>query len=160
MHKRVKMPVLMLMLCCITETGNAAAYAPAELKLSDAYSSEAASAVPRRSERPWFIETRRYSVFGAAEWRPGVKREAGEEPEVLHDVNSADFVVVFPSPNSITLHWSKGSHAETSDFEPREQGLDEGAPIALKSFGGRSSDGVMPYFAKAHIIWHRQSHID
>lgn len=146
MHKRVKMLVLMLMLCCITETGNAAAYAPAELKLSDAYSSEAASAVPRRSERPWFIETRRYSVFGAAEWRPGVKREAGEEPEVLHDVNSADFVVVFPSPNSITLHWSKGSHAETSDFEPREQGLDEGAPIALISFGGRSSDGVMPYF--------------
>ena len=52
----------------------------------------------------------------------------------------------FPSAQEVTLHWSEGSHSRVSDFRPRTERLVVGKPFTLESFGGRSSDGVMPYF--------------
>ncbi len=65
---------------------------------------------------------------------------------VFADIRSADFQVAFPKTASVELHWIKGSHAEASDFQPYSQLLVDDKPIRLESFGGRSSDGVMPYF--------------
>ena len=65
---------------------------------------------------------------------------------LYEDLMSGDFVVHFPSDTPLALHWSKGSHSEVTDFQPRVDLLGEAQPLTLESFGGRSSDGAMPYF--------------
>lgn len=59
---------------------------------------------------------------------------------------TADITLAFPAADLLRLRWSKGSHSETSDFRPMAEELVSGQPVTLESFGGRSSDGVMPYF--------------
>lgn len=92
------------------------------------------------------FERREYPGQGAIEWQVRLRAPASGESPVYGDLKSADFVVQFPSGNPVTLHWSKGSHSEAGDFQPRAEPLNQGKPFALESFGGRSSDGVMPYF--------------
>jgi alpha-galactosidase len=71
--------------------------------------------------------------------------EAGESP-LYENLKAADFEVAFPANAAVMLHWSKGSHSEPGDFEPKANPLVVGEIFSLESFGGRSSDGVMPYF--------------
>ncbi|MEO2045295.1 MAG: alpha-galactosidase [Pirellulales bacterium] len=92
------------------------------------------------------FEQREYSKENAVEWQVRLQAPAGEESPLYEDVKSADFTVRFPSNQGVTLHWNKGSHAEVTDFQPRTEALTPGKPFTLESFGGRSSDGVMPYF--------------
>ena len=92
------------------------------------------------------IETRAYPAHKATEWqlRLGADHDGSR---VLHEnLKSADFVVAFPAEATVRLHWNRGSHSEPSDFEPRTEVLEVGKPLELESFGGRSSDGVLPYF--------------
>jgi alpha-galactosidase len=92
------------------------------------------------------IETQAYPDHAATEWQFRLRApEAGESP-LYENLKSADFQVAFPPDAKVRLHWSKGSHSEPGDFEPKTNPLVVGEPFVLKSFGGRSSDGVMPYF--------------
>ena len=92
------------------------------------------------------IESRDYPEHAATEWQFHLRApEAGESP-LYENLKSADFDVAFPADTPVRLHWSKGSHSEPGDFEPKIQALVLGKPFVLESFGGRSSDGVMPYF--------------
>lgn len=102
--------------------------------------------MPRPSSKPWRFEKRDYSAANAVEWQVRLQGPDHEESPLFEDVRSADFVVTFPADAAVTLHWSKGSHDEPSDFQPRAEVLRNGEVVALESFGGRSSDGVMPYF--------------
>ncbi|MFV2066095.1 MAG: alpha-galactosidase [Pirellulales bacterium] len=92
------------------------------------------------------FEMRKYAEENAVEWQVRLQAPAGEESLLYEDVKSADFTVRLPSGQGVTLHWSKGSHAEATDFRPCVEALTTGKPFTLESFGGRSSDGVMPYF--------------
>ncbi len=87
-----------------------------------------------------------YLADNAIEWQVRLRRSASGKSILYQNVNSADFKVRFPSTKRITLHWSEGSHSHATDFRPREQKLVKSKPFKLESFGGRSSDGVMPYF--------------
>lgn len=87
-----------------------------------------------------------YPAFGASEYQIALKPTAENEMKFYDRLDSANFTVQFPATKSIELFWTKGSHAEASDFQPHRQVLEQGKPLALESFGGRSSDGVMPYF--------------
>jgi alpha-galactosidase len=92
------------------------------------------------------IETQAYPDHTATEWQFRLRApEAGESP-LYENLKSADFEVAFPPDAKVRLHWSKGSHSEPGDFEPKTNPLVVGEPFVLESFGGRSSDGVMPYF--------------
>ena len=114
------------------------------LRLTDAYTIETETSVPRGGDSPWHIETRTYPEFNATEWQLEVK--GGGEFDVLEDTRSANFILTVPSATPVSLHWNRGSHAETTDFEPMKAILTPGTTLSLSSFGGRSSDGVMPYF--------------
>lgn len=116
------------------------------LGLSESYTVATTSFLPRKATPPWHIDPQEHPEFNALEWQMRLERASGEAPAVVQDIASADFTVAFPTTQPVTLYWSKGSHSETSDFEPQEQALTKDVPIALSSFGGRSSDGVMPYF--------------
>ena len=92
------------------------------------------------------IESLEYPEHDATEWQLRLQApEAGESP-LYENLKSADFEVAFPANAPVTLHWSKGSHSEPGDFEPKTNPLVVGETFSLESFGGRSSDGVMPYF--------------
>jgi len=92
------------------------------------------------------FERRDYQEENAFEWQVRLQAPADRESPLYEELQSADFGVQFPSDRGVTLHWSKGSHSEASDFQPREEVLTPGRSFFLESFGGRSSDGVMPYF--------------
>lgn len=92
------------------------------------------------------IETHAYPDHATTEWQFHLQApEAGESP-LYENLKSADFEVAFPANAAVMLHWSKGSHSDPGDFEPKANPLVAGKPFSLESFGGRSSDGVMPYF--------------
>jgi alpha-galactosidase len=104
-------------------------------------------AVPLRETVPGLrIETQAYPDQAATEWQFRLRApEAGESP-LYESLKSADFEVAFPANTPVRLHWSKGSHSEPGDFESKTNPLVVGEVFSLESFGGRSSDGVMPYF--------------
>lgn len=92
------------------------------------------------------IKVTDFPAFGAMEWQVLLKPTAENAAQLYSDLQSANFTVQFPATKSIELFWTKGSHAEASDFQPHRQSLELGKPLTLESFGGRSSDGVLPYF--------------
>lgn len=102
---------------------------------------------PLREKVPGLrVTANAYPEFAATEWQLRLRSpETGASP-LYENLQSADFDVSFPSNSPVRLHWSKGSHSEPSDFEPKIETLTIGKAFALESFGGRSSDGVMPYF--------------
>jgi|UniRef100_UPI0037836AC3 alpha-galactosidase len=104
-------------------------------------------AAPLRETVPGLrIETQAYPDQAATEWQLRLRApEAGESP-LYENLKSADFEVAFPPDAKVRLHWNKGSHSEPGDFEPKTNPLVVGEVFSLESFGGRSSDGVMPYF--------------
>ena len=92
------------------------------------------------------FQQRDYPEHDAVEWQVRLEApDAGDSP-LYEDLASADFEVQFPAGNQIALHWNVGSHAKDTDFRPRVDLLAINKPFSLESFGGRSSDGVMPYF--------------
>jgi alpha-galactosidase len=119
------------------------------LALSMAVSADAIErpTAPLRETVPGLrIETQAYPDHAATEWQFRLRApEAGESP-LYENLKSADFEVAFPADAAVMLHWSKGSHSEPGDFEPKTNPLVVGEVFSLESFGGRSSDGVMPYF--------------
>ncbi len=89
---------------------------------------------------------REYPEHRAMEWQVFLKPSTSPSEQLLDDIQSANFELAFPANEAIDLHWNKGSHSQTSDFQPFTQQLASNAPVTLESIGGRSSDGVMPYF--------------
>jgi alpha-galactosidase len=92
------------------------------------------------------FEERSYPDDEAREWQVRLQAPASGESPLYDNVKSANFVVQFPTDDAVTLHWNMGSHAEDRDFQPRLDPLTPGTPFTVESFGGRSSDGAMPYF--------------
>jgi alpha-galactosidase len=104
-------------------------------------------AVPLRETIPGLrIEAQVYPDQAATEWQFRLRAPAAGESPLYENLKSADFEVAFPAGAPVTLHWSKGSHSDPGDFEPKTETLTTGKTFSLESFGGRSSDGVMPYF--------------
>ena len=121
--------------------------AASEMVLSPGFRVKALHAMPCSvSHSGLRFERRRYPEDWAVEWQVRLRGPSNGKSPLYEDLRSADFTVRFPSDQQVTLHWNEGSHARETDFRPRVEVLSEGNPFALESFGGRSSDGAMPYF--------------
>lgn len=102
---------------------------------------------PRSEAAPGLVYAERnYPEFDARELQAWAVGAPDRKSPLLEDLKAADFVVRFPSTTGVMLRWNRGSHAATNDFQPMSETLQQGQPIRLESFGGRSSDGVLPYF--------------
>lgn len=119
----------------------------AELVLSKDFQTSESRSMPSAAVPPGLnFEVRNYAEHRAVEWQVQLQRPLEGVPPLYEDLKSADFIATFPTDRPIALHWSNGSHADISDFQPHVQALTPGEREELESFGGRSSDGVMPYF--------------
>jgi len=87
-------------------------------------------------------ECTQYSDFPALEWTVYFKNTGTADTPILEDVQALD--TVFGGGGAYRLLYSRGSHEAPSDFEPQERNLD--AAVDLAPYGGRSSDGVLPFF--------------
>jgi len=124
-----------------------AAETAAELTLSEDFRIGDTAWLRGSSSTPGLrFEIREYPEYNAVEWQVRLQAPADGESPMYENLRSADCVACFPTAAPIALHWSKGSHSEIADFQPRVETLIRGTPFVLESFGGRSSDGAMPYF--------------
>ncbi len=118
-----------------------------ELILSEDYQMEHLKRMPVASRVDGMCFSRHDDPdLGAVEWRVELAVPAGK-PAIQYDgCPSADFVVRFPTAAPVTLHWNRGSQSKPSDFQPLSTLLAPEQPVTFVPFGGRSSDGVLPYF--------------
>ena len=54
--------------------------------------------------------------------------------------------MTFSGRGPFVLHHADGSHAEVTDFQPRRTELVPDQTQRFAPYGGRSSDGVLPFF--------------
>ena len=139
--------LLLLLGALVLWAPGATLVAESELRLSSGYRLVESSGMTNPAARSDFMFARReYPEHRAVEWQTSLRAPQTGETPLYQDLNPADFVVRFPGGKQVTLHWSKGSHAKAIDFKPCDETLAIGKPFELESFGGRSSDGAMPYF--------------
>ncbi|MCC7377425.1 MAG: alpha-galactosidase [Verrucomicrobiales bacterium] len=120
--------------------------AEVEMLLSADYQWGAVPEVPHSAPPAGLAFSRkRYDASDAVEWQVRLRAPTEGSP-MYDDLRSADLRVRFPTDQPVALHWNKGSHSEGSDFQPKVETLEAGRKRVLESFGGRSSDGVLPYF--------------
>jgi alpha-galactosidase len=86
-----------------------------------------------------------YADFPAVEWVVTFRNLGAHDTPLIEDVRSADLRLSTTS-GDFTLHYADGSHNVITDFHPRERSLPVGAELSLAPEGGRSSDGVLPFF--------------
>lgn len=90
-----------------------------------------------------------YADQQAIEWQVRLKPSAKTYFGDVSAITTADLEFDFGDEGEVQLRWSEGSHALPSDFKPNVSQLTAGEPVTLRSFGGRSSDGVLPFFQLA-----------
>ena len=70
--------------------------------------------------------------------------------DIAGDLTAVDFTFtekpLVSSVDEFLLHYSRGSTAVASDFQPMEASLTAGTNLTLNSNQGRSSDGILPFF--------------
>ena len=124
-----------------------ASHAASELVLSREFQVSALHNMPGPDSHPGLqFQQTNHLEKKAFEWQVQLQAPAGQESPLYQNVNSANFSVRFPSTKGVIIHWNLGSHSQTTDFQPQSKALAVSEPFLLESFGGRSSDGVMPYF--------------
>lgn len=91
-------------------------------------------------------EVRTLEGFDAMEWVLFFENRGSQDTPILEDVQAGAFDLPAPKNGDYTLHFADGSSEKITDFQPRELKLSSGISLTLGPVGGRSSDGVMPFF--------------
>ena len=91
-------------------------------------------------------EVTRYADSPAVEWVLYFKNTGREPTPILQQVRALD-TRFRSSTRRFVLHWALGSDAKPTDFAPRDQDLEPGAPVSFSPVGGRSSNSnALPFF--------------
>jgi alpha-galactosidase len=92
------------------------------------------------------LEATRYADFDAIEWVLHLTNNGTTDTPILENIRVADYLWKDAGAAPVTLHHAEGSHAIITDFQPKSMPLEIGTPAVFTPFGGRSSDGVLPFF--------------
>ncbi len=88
-----------------------------------------------------------YRDFPAVEWVLSFENTGLADTPILEDLQALHTVLgTQDDVGPCTLHYAEGSHAQITDFQPRTKTLELGEAVELAAFGGRSSDGTLPFF--------------
>lgn len=97
-------------------------------------------------DKDMLFEKRSLESFNAVEWQIRLRASADRRFDDESKLDSLVSTLQIPLTEKVTLHWGEGSHARVTDFQPMSTPLIEGKGFTISSFGGRSSDGALPYF--------------
>lgn len=95
------------------------------------------------------VEVTLYHDFPAIAWVAFLKNNGRETTPILENIQALDanlFEAVGAADLLLTLDYANGSSALATDFAPNHRQLDPGSVFTLAPDGGRSSDGVLPFF--------------
>lgn len=92
------------------------------------------------------LEATLYRDFGAVEWVLHLTNSSENDTPILEDIHAADFPWDGADKTACELHYAEGSAEKITDFQPRSQALETGIPATFTPFGGRPSDGFLPFF--------------
>ncbi len=88
-----------------------------------------------------------YHDLPAVEWVLFFRNDGDADTPILENVEALDTEIgTSGDDDGCTLHYAEGSHARISDFRPCERTIEPAQQVAFSSFGGRSSDGTLPFF--------------
>jgi alpha-galactosidase len=89
-----------------------------------------------------------YRDLPAVEWTLWFKNSGAADTAILENIRPLDTSVgAAQERGPFTLHYADGSHENGSDFQPRTARLVmANEMVVLRSYGGRSSDGCLPFF--------------
>ncbi len=93
-----------------------------------------------------------YGDFPAVEWTVTFSNKGREKSPVLKDILGLDMSLPEAAAGKAVLHWTRGDDNSGQSFAPQEKVFAPGRPdsITLAPNGGRSSDGVAPFF---NVAW-------
>jgi len=87
-----------------------------------------------------------YKDYPAVEWVLFFENKGSQESQILEDVQAANVTFTSKVPGNFVLYHADGSRAVITDFQPLETELNSGMTKSFIPYGGRSSDGVLPFF--------------
>lgn len=88
-----------------------------------------------------------FNDFPAVEWVVRFSNSSAEDSPLLEKAAVVDYTFASSSEGDFTLHHSRGSDHDRSDFQPMDDRLQTGKNIYLTPAGGRSSDKTaFPFF--------------
>lgn len=88
-----------------------------------------------------------YSDYPAVEWTIVFWNTSGKNSPVIENAKAIDYSFRYENEGPVTLHHSRGSSGERSDFEGYADILSPGKNVYMTPSGGRSSDNTaFPFF--------------
>jgi len=87
-----------------------------------------------------------YADYPALDWVIFFENKGNCVTPVISDILSADLTFSAMNKGPFILHHAEGSRALITDFEPKSDVLLIGEEKRFAPYGGRSSDGVLPFF--------------
>ncbi|MBI5251364.1 MAG: alpha-galactosidase [Desulfomonile tiedjei] len=91
------------------------------------------------------LKGKKYTSVPVVEWTAYVIQKGAANSLLIEDIRGANFSITGIGPRAL-LHHFTGSLGAQGDFEPRVDTLQSCIPLSFAPVGGRSSNGVMPYF--------------
>ncbi|MCX5771598.1 MAG: alpha-galactosidase [Candidatus Hydrogenedentes bacterium] len=92
------------------------------------------------------IEMTQYRKYDAAEWVIYLINTAHNETPIIENINVLDFSWAGGDGSPCDIYYAEGSHEKITDFQPMRKPLEEGVPEVFTPYGGRPSDGFLPFF--------------
>ena len=93
-----------------------------------------------------------YGDFPAVEWTVTLTNKGRTKTALLKDISGLDMRLPAAAKGPAVLHWMRGDDNTGQSFAPRERSFASGRPdsMTLAPNGGKSSDGVAPFF---NLAW-------
>lgn len=96
------------------------------------------------------LQVRVFRHFPAVDWVVYFENEGQEDTPILEAILPLDIALSAESDEPVKLHQIHGDACNEESFLPFETRLEAGRDIAFQPTGGRSSNGVFPYFTMEH----------
>jgi alpha-galactosidase len=87
-----------------------------------------------------------YLDYPSAEWTVFFENISSNESSLLKYVHAADFDLRNKTHGNYCLYYAEGSDHKVTDFQPLRKDIAYSQTVDLACYGGRSSDGHLPFF--------------
>ena len=91
-------------------------------------------------------EVTRFVDYPATEWILYFRNTGKSDTPILENIRPLDLTIAATKDAPATFHYNRGSQSDPADFLPLDQPVAANSEINLAPNGGRSSDGVLPFF--------------